>query len=239
MTRPGGQEELLEEFAELVRTDRLPAEARSFLGRASALADRFLEGGELRLPEDPFRERDREMAERSELAYVMFWRMFDRTPMAMMQGFAIPLRRILAQRIFRRCGAGVVFHHNVLFSSGRNIELGDGVFLNRDVMLDDRDRLTIGDHTMLAAGVTIETHGHVYDDFSRPIMHSGRTRAPVSVGRDCLIGYNAVVLSGITIGDRCIVASNSVVAKDVPDRTIVGGVPAKEIKRIGPSAGEA
>lgn len=236
MSDPIDQEALLEEFADLVRTDRLRTEGRSFLGKASALADRFLETGTVDVPEDPFREKDRELAMRSDLAYVMFWRMFDRTPAAMMQGFAIPLRRILAQRIFQRCGEGVVFHHNVLFSSGQNIELGDGVFVNRDVMLDDRAPLTIGDHTMLAAGVTIETHGHVYDDLSKPIMHSGRTRAPVSVGRDCLIGYNAVVLSGVTIGDRCIVASNSVVTRDVPDRTIVGGVPAREIKRIEPSA---
>jgi acetyltransferase-like isoleucine patch superfamily enzyme len=228
------QEELLEEFAELVWTDRLPTEAWAFLGRASALADRFLETGELDVPEDPFRGGDREMAERSDLAYVMFWRMFDRSPLAMMQGFAIPLRRILAQRIFRRCGEGVVIHHDVLFSSGRNIELGDRVFLNRGVMLDDRDRITIGALTAVAAGVTIETHGHVYDDLSKPIMDSGRTQAPVSVGADCILGYNAVVHSGVTIGDRCIVASNSVVTKDVPDRTIVGGVPAREIKRIEP-----
>ena len=226
--------ELLAEFEELVRTDRLPEQGPKFLGGVSKLVDDFLSTGRFELPTDPFRGRDREMALESELYYVMFWRMFDRTPAAMLQDFAIKLRRILAKRIFKRCGDDVVIHHNVLFNSGRNIELGDGVFLNRDVMLDDRAELTIGDHAMIAAGVVIETHGHVYDDFSVPFPHSGRTFAPVRVGSNSLLGYKVAVMAGVTIGDRCIVAANSVVTRNVPDRTIVGGVPAKVIKQIVP-----
>jgi acetyltransferase-like isoleucine patch superfamily enzyme len=226
--------ELLAEFEELVRTDRLPEQGTKFFGGVSKLVDDFLSTGRFELPTDPFRGRDREMALESELYYVMFWRMFDRTPAAMLQDFAIKLRRILAKRIFKRCGDDVVIHHNVLFNSGRNIELGDGVFLNRDVMLDDRAELTIGDHAMIAAGVVIETHGHVYDDFSVPFPHSGRTFAPVRVGSNSLLGYKVAVMAGVTIGDRCIVAANSVVTRNVPDRTIVGGVPAKVIKQIVP-----
>ena len=226
--------ELLAEFEELVRTDRLPEHGPKFFGSVSKLVDDFLSTGSVELPTDPFRGRDREMALESELYYVMFWRMFDRTPAAMLQDFAIKLRRILAKRIFKRCGDDVVIHHNVLFNSGRNIELGDGVFLNRDVMLDDRAELTIGDHAMIAAGVVIETHGHVYDDFSVPFPHSGRTFAPVRVGSNSLLGYKVAVMAGVTIGDRCIVAANSVVTRDVPDQTIVGGVPAKVIKQIVP-----
>jgi acetyltransferase-like isoleucine patch superfamily enzyme len=226
--------ELLAEFEELVRTDRLPEQGQKFFGSASKLVDDFLSTGRFELPTDPFRGRDREMALESELYYVMFWRMFDRTPAAMLQDFAIKLRRILAKRIFRRCGDDVVIHHNVLFNSGRNIELGDGVFLNRDVMLDDRAELTIGDHAMIAAGVVIETHGHVYDDFSVPFPYSGRTFAPVHIGSNSLLGYKVAVMAGVNIGDRCIVAANSVVTRDVPDQTIVGGVPAKVIKKIVP-----
>jgi acetyltransferase-like isoleucine patch superfamily enzyme len=226
--------ELLAEFEELVRTDRLPEQGPKFFGSVSKLVDEFLSTGRFELPTDPFRGRDREMALESELYYVMFWRMFDRTPAAMLQDFAIKLRRILAKRIFKRCGDDVVIHHNVLFNSGRNIAVGDGVFLNRDVMLDDRAELTIGDHAMIAAGVVIETHGHVYDDFSVPFPHSGRTFAPVHVGSNSLLGYKVAVMAGVTIGDRCIVAANSVVTRDVPDQTIVGGVPAKVIKKIVP-----
>lgn len=229
------QQELLESFDKLVRADRLPAQGSEMFQGINALAEEFLSEGDLPLPEDPFKGSDRELARDSDLYYVMFWRMFDRTPAAMMQDFAIQLRRILAKRIFKRCGDDVVFHHNVLFSSGRNIEIGDGSFVNRDVMLDDRAAITIGDYTGLSAGVVIETHTHNYDDFSKPLLHAGRSHAPVSIGSNCLLGYKVAVMAGITIGDRCIVASNSVVTKDVEDRMIVGGVPARPIKQIVPA----
>jgi acetyltransferase-like isoleucine patch superfamily enzyme len=231
------QAQLVEAFGELVGSDRLPARGREVFAEIEEVAGAFLGSGELPLPEDPFRGGDRQLALDSDLYYVMFWRMFDRTPAAMMQDLAIQLRLILAKRIFKRCGDDVVFHHNVLFSSGRNLEIGDGVLVNRDVMLDDRAPIVVGDHTGLAAGVVIETHSHVYDDFSQPLFHAGRRMAPVRIGSNCLIGHKAAVMAGVTIGDRCIVASNSVVTHDVPDRTIVGGVPAKPIKEIVPRVG--
>ena len=106
--------------------------------------------------------------------------------------------------------------------------------MRRDTEHVDPAALTIGDHTMVAAGVVIETHGHVYDDFSVPLPHGGRIPAPVHIGSNTLIGYKVAVMAGVNIGNRCVVASNSVVTKDVPDQTIVGGVPAKVIKKIVP-----
>ena len=95
---------------------------------------------------------------------------------------AIPLRRMLAQKFFRHCGEQVIFHHNVLFSKGSNISIGDRSLINRYVMLDDRADLTIGSYVMVAAGVTIETHTHPFDDFTLPIAYGGRDGRPVSVG---------------------------------------------------------
>lgn len=228
------QRELLAEFDELVTTNELPRAGDTFLRRSSRLADQFLGTGELNLADDPFSGEDRQIAQDSELFYTMFWRMFDRTPAAMMQDFAIRLRRILAGKVFRQVGHDVTIHHDVLFSSGRNITLGDGVFINRRVMLDDRGPLTIGDHTMLAAGVVVETHAHVFDDFSKPMPKGGRLMKPVTIGAECLLGYNAVVMAGMSLGDRVIVAANSVVTKDVADHHVVGGVPARTIKVIAP-----
>lgn len=228
------QEQLLTEFDELVDSDDLQRVGDRFLRDSARLVDGFLSTGELNLADDPFKGRDREVAGDSELFYTMFWRLFDRTPAAMMQDFAIRLRRILARKVFKQVGRDVTIHHDVLFSSGGNITLGDGVFINRRVMLDDRGALTIGDHSMLAAGVTIETHAHVFDDFSKPMPQGGRLMKPVTIGSECLLGYNAVVMAGTTIGDRVIVASNSVVTKDVADYHVVGGVPAKPIKVIAP-----
>lgn len=228
------EEELLAEFADLVATDDLIGEAPSFLASAARLVDHFHQTGQFYVPADPFKGAAKQAELEPTVFYTMFWRMFDKTPAAMLQGFAIPLRRILAKRIFKSCGDKTIIHHNVLFNVGSNIELGEGALLNRYVMLDDRASLTIGAYTMVAAGVTIETHTHPFDDFSQPIAISGRQGRPVSIGPNTVLGYNVVVMAGVNVGERCIVGANSVVTKDVADFTVVGGVPAKPIKQILP-----
>lgn len=227
--------ELLEDLRALVAADRLQAEANRFMADVGRLEAEYRTTGAMGVPIDPFRgRRDSDAPLDPNLYYTMFWRMFDRTPAAMMQGFAIEVRRILAKRIFRHCGEGVTIHHNVLFSRGDHISVGDGSLLNRYVMLDDRAEIDIGSFVMVSAGVTIETHTHPFDDFSVPIAQGGRDGRPVKIGSNTVLGYNAVVMAGTTIGYRCIVGANSVVTKDVPDYTVVGGVPAKPIKQYLP-----
>jgi acetyltransferase-like isoleucine patch superfamily enzyme len=228
------EEELLDEFARLVASDDLVGKAHDFLASTARLVDRFQQTGEFFVPADPFKGATRQAEPEPTVFYTMFWRMFDKTPAAMLQGFAIPLRRILAKRIFKRCGDNTIIHHNVLFNVGSNIELGEGALLNRYVMLDDRAPLKIGAYTMVAAGVTIETHTHPFEDFTQPIAIAGRQGQPVTIGPNTVLGYNTVVMAGVTVGERCIVGANSVVTKDVPDFTVVGGVPAKPIKQILP-----
>lgn len=232
--------ELLNDLAELVERDRLQSEANRFLAAVDSMVSGYFGSGELFVPTDPFRGRnDAPSAPDPNVYYTMFWRMFDRTPASMMQGFAIEVRRILAKRIFRHCGDHVTIHHNVLFSRGDNISVGDGSLLNRYVMLDDRAAITIGSYVMVSAGVTVETHTHPFDDFSVPIAVGGRDGRPVEIGSNSVLGYNAVVMAGTTIGYRCIVGANSVVTKDVPDYTVVGGVPAKPIKQyLPPESGD-
>jgi acetyltransferase-like isoleucine patch superfamily enzyme len=235
MDRQRGEvDALIAEFAELVRTDTLVGRADRFLDDAGGIVESFHETGYVPMPLDPFKGRAPEPVPDPGLYYTMFWRMFDKTPASLVQSLAIPLRRILAQRIFKRCGEGVIFHHNVLFSNGSNITIGEHSLVNRYVMLDDRADLDIGSFVMVSAGVTIETHTHPFADFSLPIAYAGRDGRPVSVGDNTVLGYNTVVMAGVQIGYRCIVGANSVVTKDVPDYTVVGGVPAKRIKEYLP-----
>jgi len=58
------------------------------------------------------------------------------------------------------------------------------------------------------------------------------TYAPIHIGKNVWIGANATVLAGVTIGDAVVVAAGAVVTKDVQPNTVVGGVPAKLIKRV-------
>lgn len=90
----------------------------------------------------------------------------------------------------------------------------------------------IGSHVNLAQGITVTALNHNFEDKEKRINEQGITTKPIIIGDDVWIGANAVILPGVTIGKHCVVAAGAVVTKDVPDNTIVGGVPAKEIKKI-------
>ena len=90
----------------------------------------------------------------------------------------------------------------------------------------------IGNHVNLAQGITVTALNHNFEDVSKRIDEQGVSTKPVVIGDDVWIGANAVVLPGVTIGNHSVVAAGAVVTKDVPDHTLVGGVPAKVIKNI-------
>lgn len=90
----------------------------------------------------------------------------------------------------------------------------------------------IGSHVNLAQGITVTALNHNFGDAARRIDEQGVSTKPVVIGDDVWIGANAVILPGVTIGCHCVVAAGAVVSKDVPDNTLVGGVPAKVLKQL-------
>lgn len=111
-----------------------------------------------------------------------------------------------------------------------------------DVMIGDNTRVglhntiigpvTIGNHVNLAQGITVTALNHNYSDTTKRIDEQGVSTKPVIIGDDVWIGANAAVLPGVTIGSHVVVAAGAVVTKDVPENTIVGGVPAQIIKNL-------
>lgn len=92
----------------------------------------------------------------------------------------------------------------------------------------------IGHHVNLAQGIVVTALNHNFDSPSLRIDEQGISTNPVVIGDDVWIGANAVVLPGVTIGSHCVIAAGAVVTKDVPDNTLVAGVPAKTIKNLSP-----
>lgn len=84
------------------------------------------------------------------------------------------------------------------------------------------------DGTLIGHNVVMATLNHDFSPEKRSTTHP----APIRIGKNVWIGANATVLSGVTIGDNAIIAAGVVVTKDVPVNTVVGGVPAKYIKKI-------
>nr|WP_204354508.1 acyltransferase [Paracoccus saliphilus] len=103
------------------------------------------------------------------------------------------------------------------------LTLGSG-YASPGLFLSCIDSITIGDDCAIAEEVIIRDHdGHEIDG-GRP------SHAPIVIGSHVWIGMRAIILKGITIGDGAVVASGSVVTKDVMPNTIVGGSPAKLIR---------
>jgi acetyltransferase-like isoleucine patch superfamily enzyme len=97
------------------------------------------------------------------------------------------------------------------------IEIGEGCFLNRNVMLAALDRVEIGDHVMFANGCFVGDADHRFDDPDVPVTWQGfSSTGPVRIGSNCWFGVNCVVTSGVEIGERCVIGANSVVTKDLP-----------------------
>jgi len=111
---------------------------------------------------------------------------------------------------------------------GQFIRLGKKVFINSGCMFMDRGGITLEDGVFIGPGVNIITENHAEQP---ELRHNVYTR-PILIKRNAWIGASAVILPGVTIGENAIVAAGAVVSKDVPDNTIVGGVPAKIIRKI-------
>ncbi|QOG04577.1 sugar O-acetyltransferase [Flavobacterium sp. MDT1-60] len=111
---------------------------------------------------------------------------------------------------------------------GKHTKIGKNVFINFDCVFLDLGGITIEDNVLIAPKVSLLTEGHPTSIEER---HSLIPK-PILIKKNAWIGANATILQGVTIGENAIVASGSVVSKDVPDNTIVGGIPAKILKTI-------
>lgn len=111
---------------------------------------------------------------------------------------------------------------------GKNTKIGKNVFINFDCVFLDLGRITIDDNVQIAPKVSLLTEGHPLHPNDRHSLHV----AAIHIKKNAWIGANATILQGVTIGENSIVAAGSVVSKDVPDNTVVGGIPAKVLKSI-------
>ena len=120
----------------------------------------------------------------------------------------------------------------------RGVNIGKNVFLGGGCILDRAkpNLITIEDYVSLAGNVYILTHSNPTEPLRDILGKQGTKIAPVHIKRGAWISVNCVILPGVTIGENSIVAAGAIVTKDVSPETIVGGIPAKFIKKITPSS---
>lgn len=113
---------------------------------------------------------------------------------------------------------------------GRYIRLGNRVGIGEFAYLGGAGGLSIGDDCIMGQYVSFHPENHRFDDPTQPIRLQGVRRDPIHIGPNCWLGSKVTVLSGVRLGEGCIVAAGAVVTKSFPANSIIGGVPARLLR---------
>jgi acetyltransferase-like isoleucine patch superfamily enzyme len=116
------------------------------------------------------------------------------------------------------------------------IRIGNNVVFNTDVHIGCINSITIGDNCLFGSRIYITDHDHggttIQDLELPPIKRELKSKGPVVIEENVYCGEGVVILSGVRIGKNAILGSNSVITSDVPENTVVAGIPARIIKNI-------
>lgn len=138
------------------------------------------------------------------------------------------LSTLVSELIGSPVGEGFRLFVPIYFDYPLNVRFGKNVFVNSGCCFQGQGAIEIGDGCQIGHQVVFATIDHGLEPECRYDCHI----APIRIGRNVWIGSHATILKGVTVGDDAIIAAGAVVTKDVPTRTIVGGVPAKVIRAL-------
>jgi acetyltransferase-like isoleucine patch superfamily enzyme len=146
-------------------------------------------------------------------------------------GYRTPdeVRALLARLTGRPVHESVTVFPPFYSEFGKNLTLGEDVFINLGCRFQDTGGITIGDGALIGHGSTLTTLDHGMD----PDRRADMVPSPIVVGRKVWLGAGVTVVPGVTIGDGAVVGAGAVVTKDVPADTIVAGVPARPLRATG------
>lgn len=136
--------------------------------------------------------------------------------------------RLLSQLTGREVDATVRVMVPFQADFGKNIHFGKNIYLNAGCKFQDHGGIYIADDVLIGHNCVMATLNHDLHPAHRADMFP----APIHIERNVWIGANVTILAGVTVGENAVVAAGAVVTKDVAPNTIVGGVPAKFIKRV-------
>jgi len=128
---------------------------------------------------------------------------------------------------FSRVIAATSFNH-----IGEFIQIGHNVGIGEFSYLGGGGGLVIGDDCIIGQYFSCHPENHNFKKYDQLIRLQGVTRKGITIGKNCWIGTKVTILDGVKIGDNCVIAAGAVVNKCFPANTVIGGVPARIIKKI-------
>lgn len=127
----------------------------------------------------------------------------------------------------------ILFCTGVIAQQGTGITIGHRTGIGARAFIAGQGGVTIGNDVITGPNIQIFSENHNFDDTAVIIKDQGVSKQPTIIGNNCWLGGGITILAGVTIGDGCVIAANSVVTKSVPANSVVAGVPAKVIKTRG------
>src|SRR5215475_8835448 len=140
------------------------------------------------------------------------------------------IRALFSQLIGQKVDDSFLLIPPFYTAGGDEIRVGRNVFVNQNCTFYDLGGLDIADDVLIGPNVNIITTGHLLEPSQRRSVTIGK---PIAIERNVWIAAGATIIGGVTVGENSVVAAGSVVTKDVPPNTFVGGNPARVIRSIG------
>jgi len=156
------------------------------------------------------------------------WPLLDLMPSYLGLGF----RYVFLKRLAGAVGDNVFIGRDVEILGWSNLHIGNNVSIHKGCYLDATGGITIENDVSIAHATSLVSFDHTWSNTSLPIRSNACDFRAIHISNDVWVGCGARVLSGVNIASRSIVAAGAVVNKDVVTHCIVGGVPAKVIRKI-------
>lgn len=166
------------------------------------------------------------------IALIIYYIIFSKLPSSYFPlGVLFNILRVVTLRCVIQVGQKTKIQKNVYIGDGNNIAIGHNCQINENVKLDN---VEIGNHVMIAPGVTIIGKMHNFQNLDIPMILQGVNQSKKTIIEDDIwIGTNAIIMPGVKIEKGVIVAAGGIVTKNCNAYGVYGGVPAKLIKYRG------
>ena len=142
------------------------------------------------------------------------------------------LRTFLLRPLFKEIGFNTHIQYGCFFNGMKNIRIGRNVYINHHTELLARNvGIDIGNDVMIGQHSILITDNHNFDDPNKKIIDQGSSYSKIVIEDNVWLGSNVTILSGVTVGSGSVVAAGAVVTKNIEPNSVVGGIPAKFIKK--------